>query len=530
MSRGCRRRRRRRISPSAATASSRRCASVFDVWTSLSSGAAAARIAESRQRADGLDRNRAIRIRDQRKQRRLTAGGPSSPQALGGEGARVRTGILEQREQRWQRPRILEPLQRERHGPPSHARLPGPSSTAPASGIVSLQAGQRVDAEPERSGRRVARDVEFVRRQLGERARLDRISRRHASHEARPQTRSPMSPSASAALPFTSGAGSASAATSGSRALLSPIRPSANAAICRTSGSASASSAHQRLHTIAQTDAADRQRGAATDARLLVGEQARQIRHGGGGGGGGGHRDAACRAPAPVAARRGRWRLRSRIAQHARDPRAGGSTTSSVRSWWSGGRGGGGWRGAGAAARAEREQQRERRTRHAAMISSGALQFRYIAVEGPIGAGKTALAERLATRLDATLVLEDTENPFLADFYADRPGAALQAQLFYLLGATGSRQRCSRPTSSARSRSADYLFDKDKIFAYLNLDDNELFIYQRLYDLLARDVPPPDLVIYLQAPTDVLLRRIAGRRTDTEVDAFEPDAGVPARN
>src|SRR3989449_6747633 len=70
---------------------------------------------------------------------------------------------------------------------------------------------------------------------------------------------------------------------------------------------------------------------------------------------------------------------------------------------------------------------------------------------------------------------------------------------------------------------ADYLFDKDKIFAYLNLDDNELFIYQRLYDLLARDVPPPDLVIYLQAPTDVLLRRIRARRPDPDAVRFEPD-------
>src|SRR5262245_65767348 len=70
---------------------------------------------------------------------------------------------------------------------------------------------------------------------------------------------------------------------------------------------------------------------------------------------------------------------------------------------------------------------------------------------------------------------------------------------------------------------ADYLFDKDKIFAYLNLDDNELFIYQRLYDLLSRDVPAPDLVIYLQAPTDVLLRRLRTRWRDPESAAYEPD-------
>ena len=158
------------------------------------------------------------------------------------------------------------------------------------------------------------------------------------------------------------------------------------------------------------------------------------------------------------------------------------------------------------------------------MISSGALQFRYIAVEGPIGAGKTPLAERLGTRIDATIVLEETENPFLADFYADRPGAALQVQLFYLLNRHRQQTALRQADLFSHVTIADYLFDKDKIFAFLNLDDNELFIYQRLYDLLARDVPPPDLVIYLQAPTDVLLRRLRARRADPEHSAFEPDA------
>jgi deoxyguanosine kinase len=150
------------------------------------------------------------------------------------------------------------------------------------------------------------------------------------------------------------------------------------------------------------------------------------------------------------------------------------------------------------------------------------LQFRHIAIEGPIGAGKTALAERLGTRLDATVVLEEADNPFLGDFYAERAGAALQAQLFYLLNR--HRQQTSLRQSDLFSQItiSDYLFDKDKIFAYLNLDDNELFIYQRLYDLLARDVPPPDLVVYLQAPTDVLLRRVRTRRRDPESVALQP--------
>ena len=151
------------------------------------------------------------------------------------------------------------------------------------------------------------------------------------------------------------------------------------------------------------------------------------------------------------------------------------------------------------------------------------MQFRYIAIEGPIGAGKTALAERLGTRLDATVVLEETENPFLADFYADRPGAALQAQLFYLLNRHRQQTTLRQADLFSQTTICDYVFDKDKIFAYLNLDDNELFIYQRLYELLARDVPPPDLVVYLQAPTDVLLRRVHSRRMDAEAVAFQPD-------
>jgi len=151
------------------------------------------------------------------------------------------------------------------------------------------------------------------------------------------------------------------------------------------------------------------------------------------------------------------------------------------------------------------------------------LNFRYIAVEGPIGAGKTALAERLGTRLDATIVLEEIENPFLADFYADRPGAALQAQLFYLLNRHRQQTMLRQTDLFSQITICDYLFDKDKIFAYLNLDDNELFIYQRLYDLLARDVAPPDLVVYLQAPTDVLLRRLRARPADPNGTPYDPD-------
>jgi deoxyguanosine kinase len=150
------------------------------------------------------------------------------------------------------------------------------------------------------------------------------------------------------------------------------------------------------------------------------------------------------------------------------------------------------------------------------------MPFQYLAIEGPIGVGKTSLTERLATRLDAATVLEDSENPFLAEFYAGRAGSALQAQLFYLLNRHRQLMSLRQASLFAQTTLCDYLFDKDKIFAYLNLDDNELFIYQRLYDLLAKDVPSPDLVVYLQAPTDVLVKRLRERARDPERETPDP--------
>ncbi len=153
------------------------------------------------------------------------------------------------------------------------------------------------------------------------------------------------------------------------------------------------------------------------------------------------------------------------------------------------------------------------------------LTFRHIAIEGPIGVGKSSLAEHLAGRLDATMVLEEQDNPFLADFYSDRPGAALQSQLFYLLSRHRQQTTLRQSDLFSQVTVCDYLFDRDKIYAFLNLDDNELFIYQRLFELLARDVAPPDLVIYLQAPTDILLKRLGERaRPDDDQEHFVPDA------
>ncbi len=139
------------------------------------------------------------------------------------------------------------------------------------------------------------------------------------------------------------------------------------------------------------------------------------------------------------------------------------------------------------------------------------MDFRYLAIEGPLGLGKTALAERLGARLDATVVLDDAENPFLDAFYEGRPGAAFQTQLFFTLQRHRQQLALRQGDLFSQTVVADYLFDRDRIYAFMNLDDNELFIYQRLYDLLARDLAAPDVVVYLQTPTDLLRKRLKER-------------------
>jgi deoxyguanosine kinase len=152
------------------------------------------------------------------------------------------------------------------------------------------------------------------------------------------------------------------------------------------------------------------------------------------------------------------------------------------------------------------------------------LDFRHIAIEGTIGVGKSLLADRLGSRLDATIVLDETDNPFLPDCQAGRPGAAFQAQLFFTLARHRQQMTLRQSNLFSQLTVCDYLFDRDKIYAYLNLDDNELFIYQRLYDLLAPDLPVPDVVIYLQTPTDVLRRRLRERaRAHPELERLDDD-------
>jgi deoxyguanosine kinase len=138
--------------------------------------------------------------------------------------------------------------------------------------------------------------------------------------------------------------------------------------------------------------------------------------------------------------------------------------------------------------------------------------LRYIAVEGPIGVGKTALAERLAERLGARLVREVVEdNPFLERFYTDPHNYAFQTQVFFLLSRHKQQRELVQPELFPETVVSDYLFDKDRIFAYLNLTEHELALYERLYRFMMAEIPKPDLVVYLQARPDVLLARIRQR-------------------
>lgn len=137
---------------------------------------------------------------------------------------------------------------------------------------------------------------------------------------------------------------------------------------------------------------------------------------------------------------------------------------------------------------------------------------RYVAIEGPIGVGKTSLARRLARSFGSELLLEqDQENPFLERFYRNPRAAAFQTQLYFLFQRARQIQDMRQHDLFDRVRVADYLLDKDRLFARLTLDDEEYALYEQVYARLAIDAPVPDLVVYLQAPADVLLERIARR-------------------
>jgi len=137
---------------------------------------------------------------------------------------------------------------------------------------------------------------------------------------------------------------------------------------------------------------------------------------------------------------------------------------------------------------------------------------RFIVVEGPIGVGKTSLARRLANSLGAQLVLEQADqNPFLERFYRNPRAAAFQTQLFFLFQRARQLEDVRQADLFGAVRIADYLLEKDRLFARVTLDDAEYALYERVYDRVVVDAPKPDLVVYLQAPVDVLVDRIAKR-------------------
>jgi deoxyadenosine/deoxycytidine kinase len=144
-------------------------------------------------------------------------------------------------------------------------------------------------------------------------------------------------------------------------------------------------------------------------------------------------------------------------------------------------------------------------------------KYRYLVVEGPIGAGKTSLARRLGSRLGADLVLEQPdENPFLARFYDDMPRFALPTQLFFLFQRSRMLEHLAQPDLFARPAVGDFLLDKDPLFARLTLSADELALYQKIYDALRPRSPTPDLVVYLQAPSRTLIERVRKRATGYE--------------
>ena len=152
---------------------------------------------------------------------------------------------------------------------------------------------------------------------------------------------------------------------------------------------------------------------------------------------------------------------------------------------------------------------------------SDPLPINYIAVDGPIGVGKTTLVELLAKRFDGVKILEDVSNPFLPAFYEDQPGAAFQTELYFLLSRYKQKQDIAQRDLFDRLVVADYTFPKNRIFAYLNLSDDELMLFDKLYTLLEPNLAVPDLVIYLVANIDTCMQRIGKRSRDFERNMSE---------
>ena len=142
---------------------------------------------------------------------------------------------------------------------------------------------------------------------------------------------------------------------------------------------------------------------------------------------------------------------------------------------------------------------------------------RHIVIEGPIRVGKSTLAKVLADRLHARRVFDCEDNPFLSDFYKEKPGSAFRAQMYFLLERF-RRLNELREQEDPAPVVSDFLFEKDKIFAYINLDNEELKLYEQYFAMFAPSVPAPDLVIYLQAKPEVLRKRVTKRGVPSESD------------
>ena len=140
---------------------------------------------------------------------------------------------------------------------------------------------------------------------------------------------------------------------------------------------------------------------------------------------------------------------------------------------------------------------------------------RHIVIEGPIRVGKSTLAKALAEQLHARRIFDADDNPFLTDFYDEKPGSAFRAQMYFLYERY-RRLLDTPPENNPAPIVSDFLFEKDKIFAYLNLDNEELKLYERYFEMLAPSVPAPDLVIYLQAKPEVLRKRVSKKADPAE--------------
>jgi deoxyguanosine kinase len=148
------------------------------------------------------------------------------------------------------------------------------------------------------------------------------------------------------------------------------------------------------------------------------------------------------------------------------------------------------------------------------------MTYRYIAVEGPPGVGKTKLSTRLAAELDGAVVHEERNNPFLRDQQAGKAGAAFQSQIFFLLNRYRQLTGLVQRDLFSQTQISDFILAKDKIYAYLHLDDAELMLYEKIYGPLTVEVPAPELVVYLQVPAEALAKRVRQR---SDVGAIEEE-------